>query len=91
MLRVKQANDLNFFTAKPTSPLPPLPGCQFFMKFRGPKAHPNRPQKTMACPTQPGPAGLFVFWPRTRSANSTILGNCGVAGIAPQSGLAGEV
>ncbi|MGA9623849.1 MAG: hypothetical protein WBQ65_05225, partial [Bryobacteraceae bacterium] len=42
MLRVKQANDLNFFTAKPTSPLPPLPGCQFFMKFRGPKAHPNR-------------------------------------------------
>jgi hypothetical protein len=23
----------------------------FFMKFRGPKAHPNRLQKTMACPT----------------------------------------
>src|ERR1039457_2586093 len=23
----------------------------FFMKFRGPKAHPNRPQKAMVCPT----------------------------------------
>ena len=43
MLRIKQANDLNFFTVKPTSPLLPLPGCQFFMGFRGPKAHPNRP------------------------------------------------
>jgi hypothetical protein len=40
--RVKQSHDLDFFTAKPTSPLPPLPGCQFFMKFRGPAAHPNR-------------------------------------------------
>ena len=45
----------------------------------------------MACPTQPGPAGLFVFWPCTRSANPTILGNCVVAGIAPQSELVGEV
>src|ERR1035441_5213678 len=25
--------------------------CQFFMKFRRPEAHPNRPQKSMVCPT----------------------------------------
>ena len=43
--RVKQSHDLDFFTAKPTSPLPPLPGCQFFMKFRGPAAHPNRVER----------------------------------------------
>src|ERR1019366_5721150 len=32
------------------------PACPTFsMKFRGPKAHPNRPQKAMACPTwRPG-------------------------------------
>ncbi len=29
----------------------PRKPARFFMKFRGPKAHPNRPQKTMACPT----------------------------------------
>jgi antitoxin (DNA-binding transcriptional repressor) of toxin-antitoxin stability system len=28
---------------------PGLPA--FFMKFRGPQAHPNRPRKTMVCPT----------------------------------------
>ena len=54
VLRIKQTNNLNFSTANPTSPLPPLPGCQFFMKFRGPKAHPNRPQETMVCPTLDG-------------------------------------
>jgi hypothetical protein len=42
----------------------------FFMKFRGRNAHPNRPRKTMVCPTffQPdgrsrGPGGASV-WPR---------------------------
>src|ERR1019366_2811926 len=29
----------------------PSPEGQFFMKFRGPKAHPNRPRKAMVCPT----------------------------------------
>ncbi len=71
MLRVKQANDLNFFTAKPTSPLPPLPGCQFFMKFRGPKAHPNRPQKAMACPTLPAASKLLKEFRAERSAVRT--------------------
>jgi hypothetical protein len=52
MLRIKQANDLNFFTATPTLPLLPLPGCQFFMNFRGPKAHHNRPRTAMACPAE---------------------------------------
>jgi len=42
MLLIKQINDLDFFTVRPTLPLPPSPGCQFFMNFRGPKAHPNR-------------------------------------------------
>jgi len=42
MLLIKQINDLDFFTVRPTLPLPPLPGCQFFMSFRGPKAHHNR-------------------------------------------------
>ena len=42
MLLIKQINDLDFFTVRPTLPLPPLPRCQFFMSFRGPKAHPNR-------------------------------------------------
>jgi hypothetical protein len=42
MLRIKHTYDLNFFTVQPTSPLLPLPWCQFFMGFRGPKAHPNR-------------------------------------------------
>ena len=42
MLLIKQINDLDFFTVRPTLPLPPSPGCQFFMAFRGPKAHPNR-------------------------------------------------
>jgi len=45
----EQTNDPDFFTAKTTSPLPPLPSCPFFMNFRGPKAHPNRPQRTMVC------------------------------------------
>ena len=27
------------------------PAPPFFMKFRGPKAHPNRPRKAMVCPT----------------------------------------
>jgi hypothetical protein len=29
MLLIKQINDLDFFTVRPTLPLPPLPGCQF--------------------------------------------------------------
>jgi hypothetical protein len=29
----------------------PLGLPEFVMKFRGPKAHPNRPRKTMVCPT----------------------------------------
>jgi hypothetical protein len=36
----------------PTMPdLPLSVGTPFFMKFRGPKAHPNRPHKAMVCPT----------------------------------------
>jgi hypothetical protein len=36
----------------PTMPdLPLSVGTPFLMKFRGPKAHPSRPQKEMACPT----------------------------------------
>src|ERR1035441_1247860 len=30
---------------------PPILEDQFFMGFRGPKAHSNRPQRTMVCPT----------------------------------------
>jgi hypothetical protein len=33
------------------SDLPLRVGTPFFMKFRGPKAHPNRPRKAMVCPT----------------------------------------
>ena len=45
MLRIKQANSLNFSTVPSTSPTPAsvmMPLCRFFMKFRGPKAHTNR-------------------------------------------------
>jgi hypothetical protein len=45
MLRIKQANSLNFSTVPSTSPTPAsvmMPLCRFFMKFRGPKAHSNR-------------------------------------------------
>jgi len=42
MLLIKQINDLDFFTVRPTLPLPPSLECQFFMSFRGPKAHLNR-------------------------------------------------
>jgi general secretion pathway protein K len=35
--------------------------AQFFMGFRGPKAHSNRPQKPMVCPTR-GSALLMVLW-----------------------------
>jgi hypothetical protein len=55
VLRIKQTNGLNISTAKTTSPAHAfvmMPLWQFFMKFRGPKAHPNRPQKTMVCPTK---------------------------------------
>src|SRR5664280_3492495 len=60
VLRIKQANGLNISTAKTTSPAHAfvmMPLCEFFMKFRGPQAHPNRPQKTMACPNYPSPWG----------------------------------
>ena len=43
MLRIKQANDLNFFTVPPTLPLLPFPiMSKVFMKFRGRNAHHNR-------------------------------------------------
>jgi hypothetical protein len=45
MLRIKQANSLNFSTVPSTSPTLAfimMPPCRFFMKFRGPKAHANR-------------------------------------------------
>jgi metal-dependent amidase/aminoacylase/carboxypeptidase family protein len=54
VLRIKQTNGLNISTAKTTSPAHAfvmMPLWQFFMKFRGPAAHPNRPQKAMVCPT----------------------------------------
>jgi hypothetical protein len=43
MLRVKQADDFGFFTVVTTSPLPIYYDARFFMGFRGPKAHSNRP------------------------------------------------
>ena len=55
MLLIKQINDLDFFTVRPTLPLPPLPGCQFFMSFRGPKAHHNRSHTSDSRPPQ--------YWP----------------------------
>ena len=54
VLRIKQTNGLNISTVNSTSPAHAfvmMPLWQFFMKFRGPKAHPNRPQKAMVCPT----------------------------------------
>jgi hypothetical protein len=53
MLRIKQTNGLNISTANTTSPAHAfvmMPLCEFFMKFRGPKAHSNRPQKTVPVP-----------------------------------------
>jgi hypothetical protein len=58
--RIKQANDLNFLTAQTISLLRYRHDDKFFMEFRGPKAHPNRPQKTMAYPT---PVRLFFGHP----------------------------
>jgi hypothetical protein len=59
MLRIKQTNGLDFSTAMPTSPTPPSQSptsrlVLFFMKFRGPQALSNRPQKAMVCPTMAG-------------------------------------
>ena len=54
MLRIKQTIGLDFSTALSTSPSP-IPFChpaEFFMKFRGPQALYNRPQKTMVRPTK---------------------------------------
>src|SRR5450759_1081243 len=44
--------------------------AQFFMGFRGPKAHSNRPRKTMVCPT-----GLQLF-------EELVEGAAGVVGVA---------
>ena len=53
MLRIKQTIGLDFSTALSTSPSPILfcHSAEFFMKFRGPQALYNRPQKTMVRPT----------------------------------------
>ena len=47
MFRIKQANSLDLSTALTTSP---RRFSQFFMKFRGPQAHPNRPHKNDGLP-----------------------------------------
>jgi len=54
MLRIKQTIGLDFSTALSTSPSPILfcHSAEFFMKFRGPQALYNRPQKTMVRPTK---------------------------------------
>jgi hypothetical protein len=45
VLRIEQTNGLNISTAKTTSPAHAfvmMPLCEFFMKFRGPKAYPQQ-------------------------------------------------
>jgi hypothetical protein len=53
MLRIKQTSSLDLSTALPISPRRPsiLPLGTFFMKFCGPQALGNRPQKAMVRPT----------------------------------------
>jgi hypothetical protein len=59
VLRIKQTNGLNISTVNSTSPAHAfvmMPLGQFFMEFRGPKAHPNRRHKPIVCPTNVAPA-----------------------------------